>query len=100
MKTTRLLASLLQCRGLDLEDLGQHYPPTLLAWDANVRRAAHRLPYDQRFFRTWHFYLTCLAGVFRAGDLALCPLVYGDYARMSRTGAPASSAAVPGGTMA
>jgi hypothetical protein len=27
--------------------------------------------------RMWHFYLTCMAGVFRAEDLRLCQIVYG-----------------------
>lgn len=63
----------------DVHDLGAHYPPTLLAWDRNLRAAWPRLTrrYDERFRRMWHFYLTCLAGVFRAEDLRLCQVVYG-----------------------
>ncbi|HUJ60196.1 MAG TPA: cyclopropane fatty acyl phospholipid synthase [Kofleriaceae bacterium] len=64
----------------DVEDIGQNYPPTLLAWDRNLRAAwpelAQRRSYDERFRRMWHFYLTCLAGVFRAEDLRLCQILY------------------------
>jgi cyclopropane-fatty-acyl-phospholipid synthase len=63
----------------DVHDLGAHYPPTLLAWDRNLRAAWPQLAdgrYDDRFRRMWHFYLTCMAGVFRAEDLRLCQIVY------------------------
>ncbi len=61
------------------DDLGRHYAPTLLAWDRNFAASwpALRGRYPERFRRLWHFYLTCLAGVFRAGDLGLVQLVYG-----------------------
>ena len=60
-----------------VEDLGAHYPPTLLAWDRNLTAAWSSLgPHDERFRRIWHFYLTCLAGVFRAEDLRLCQIEY------------------------
>jgi cyclopropane-fatty-acyl-phospholipid synthase len=65
----------------DVHDLGAHYPPTLMAWDHNLRAAwpalSARRPCDERFRRMWHFYLRCLAGVFRAEDLRLCQIVYG-----------------------
>ncbi|MDB4958830.1 MAG: cyclopropane fatty acyl phospholipid synthase, partial [Myxococcales bacterium] len=64
----------------DAHDLAAHYPPTLLAWDRNLRAGWGKLAqrrYDDRFRRMWHFYLTCLAGVFRAEDLQLCQIVYG-----------------------
>ena len=64
----------------DVQDIGSHYPPTLLAWDTNLRAAWPRLPsrrHDDRFRRMWHFYLRCMAGVFRAEDLRLCQIVYG-----------------------
>jgi cyclopropane-fatty-acyl-phospholipid synthase len=64
----------------DVHDIGAHYPATLLAWDRNLRDAWPRLtarPYSERFRRMWHFYLTCMAGVFRAEDLRLCQIVYG-----------------------
>ena len=59
-----------------VEELGMHYPPTLLAWDRNLTAAWPTLRYGTRFRRMWHFYLTCLAGVFRAEDLRLCQILY------------------------
>jgi len=63
----------------DVHDLGAHYAPTLLAWDANVRRHWPQLArrYDERFRRMWRFYLRTMAGTFRAEDLRLCQIVYG-----------------------
>jgi len=62
----------------DVDDIGQHYSPTLLAWDDNFQQHWPDLSaqFDERFRRMWHFYLTCLAGVFRAEDLRLCQLTY------------------------
>jgi len=61
-----------------IEDMSAHYSPTLLAWDRNLSRAWNKLrPYDQRFRRMWHFYLTCLAGFFRAEDLHLQQILFG-----------------------
>ncbi|HEU0035264.1 MAG TPA: cyclopropane fatty acyl phospholipid synthase [Kofleriaceae bacterium] len=63
----------------DVHDLGAHYPPTLLAWDRNLMAAWPQLAARRRgprFRRMWHFYLTSLAGVFRAEDLRLCQIVY------------------------
>ena len=62
----------------DVHELGQHYPATLLAWDRNLRATWPRLRSrnDDRFRRMWHFYLTSLAGVFRAEDLRLCQVLY------------------------
>ena len=59
-----------------VEDIGLHYPPTLLAWDRNLTAAWPKLRSDARSRRMWHFYLTCLAGVFRAEDLRLCQILY------------------------
>jgi cyclopropane-fatty-acyl-phospholipid synthase len=63
---------------IDVHELGLHYPPTLLAWDKNLRATWPRLRSrsDTRFQRMWHFYLTSLAGVFRAEDLRLCQILY------------------------
>jgi cyclopropane-fatty-acyl-phospholipid synthase len=62
----------------DVHELGLHYPSTLLAWDRNLRATWPRLRSrnDERFRRMWHFYLTSLAGVFRAEDLRLCQVLY------------------------
>ncbi len=66
-----------------VEDIGEHYAPTLLAWDERFERHWPELKsgqlsagFDERFRRMWHFYLTCLAGVFRAKDLSLCQIAY------------------------
>jgi len=63
---------------VDVHELGLHYPSTLLAWDRNLRATWPRLRSrnDERWKRMWHFYLTSLAGVFRAEDLRLCQLLY------------------------
>jgi cyclopropane-fatty-acyl-phospholipid synthase len=60
------------------QDIGTHYAPTLLAWDRNVEARWNVLSarYPERFRRMWHFYLTCLAGIFRARGLGLYQLVY------------------------
>jgi cyclopropane-fatty-acyl-phospholipid synthase len=65
-------------RPRDVEQMGRHYPPTLLAWHANLEAAWDRVPEgaSKRSRRLWRFYLHSLAGVFRAGDLRLCQLVY------------------------
>ena len=62
----------------DSHDMGAHYPPTLLAWDKNLRAGWRGLSrrYDERFRRMWHFYLRGRAGVYRAEDLRLCQIVY------------------------
>jgi len=61
-----------------IDDLTEHYPFTLLAWDRRLTAAWPALTrrYDPRFRRMWHFYLTSLAGVFRTRDLRLCQLLY------------------------
>lgn len=61
-----------------VDELGHHYAPTLLAWDRNLRATWPRLRSrtDARWQRMWHFYLTSLAGVFRAEDLRLCQVQY------------------------
>jgi cyclopropane-fatty-acyl-phospholipid synthase len=63
---------------MDIHDIGPHYAPTLMAWDRNATRyfAESGTRYDARFQRMWHFYLRCLAGVFRARALHLCQLLY------------------------
>jgi cyclopropane-fatty-acyl-phospholipid synthase len=62
----------------DVEELGAHYPPTLRAWDANLRDhwPALGARYGERDHRLWRHYLTCLAGTFRAGHLRLAQVLY------------------------
>ncbi len=61
-----------------VEDIGLHYPPTLLAWSSNFRAHWGELSrrFDERFRRMWEFYLLSLTGVFRARDLQLCQITY------------------------
>ncbi len=51
---------------LGLEEIGIGYAPTLRAWRGNIERnvdAVRALGYDERFLRTWRFYLCfCEAG--------------------------------------
>ncbi|HEY4183320.1 MAG TPA: cyclopropane fatty acyl phospholipid synthase [Kofleriaceae bacterium] len=64
----------------DVHDITEHYSPTLMTWDRNLREGWPTLRarnYDTRFRRMWHFYLTSIAGAFRAKDLRLCQIVYG-----------------------
>jgi cyclopropane-fatty-acyl-phospholipid synthase len=63
-------ASSLRIGGLD--QIGAHYAPTLQAW--RERFLAHRedvllLGYDERFVRTWEFYLAYCESAFRTGSL-------------------------------
>ncbi len=59
-------------RQAGLEDIGLHYAPTLQAWR---RRFLARLEevrllgYDERFVRTWEFYLAYCESAFRTGAL-------------------------------
>ncbi len=52
----------------DLQNLGPHYDPTLMAWFANFDRAwpALRPRYGDGFYRLWKYYLLSAAGVFRS----------------------------------
>jgi cyclopropane-fatty-acyl-phospholipid synthase len=59
-----------------VDEMGAHYPPTLLAWRANLEPHWSEVVAEERVRRMWHFYLTSLAGVFRAGDLRLCQITY------------------------
>jgi cyclopropane-fatty-acyl-phospholipid synthase len=59
-----------------IEEMGEHYPPTLLAWHARLSQHWAELQADERARRVWHFYLMSLAGVFRARDLRLCQISY------------------------
>jgi cyclopropane-fatty-acyl-phospholipid synthase len=61
-----------------LEELGGQYPPTLLAWDENLRRAWPALAgrHGERRRRLFHHYLRCMAGTFRSGYLRLNQHLY------------------------
>ena len=50
-----------------LEDITPHYARTLMEWRANLdarEEEVRALGLDDRFLRTWHFYLSYCAGGF------------------------------------
>ncbi|MBX3023778.1 cyclopropane fatty acyl phospholipid synthase [bacterium] len=61
----------------DWHNFGADYDRTLLAWERNVvtQWPALRHRYDQRFLRTWRYYLLSCAGAFRARRNQLWQLV-------------------------
>ena len=61
----------------DVQNLGPYYDRTLLAWHRNVTEAWEDLTaYDERFRRTWDYYLLSSAGSFRARALQLWQIVF------------------------
>jgi len=65
----------------DVHNFGPDYDRTLMAWSANIEAAWPELPdYDERFRRTWHYYLMASAAGFRTRNLQLWQVVF------SRTG--------------
>jgi cyclopropane-fatty-acyl-phospholipid synthase len=65
----------------DVQNLGPDYDRTLLAWHANIEARWEEVPgYDERFRRTWRYYLLSSAASFRVRNLQLFQIV------LSRTG--------------
>jgi cyclopropane-fatty-acyl-phospholipid synthase len=61
----------------DVHNFGPYYDLTLMAWHRNVTAAWDDLPaYDERFRRTWDYYLLSSAGSFRARALQLWQIVF------------------------
>ncbi|HVW82563.1 MAG TPA: cyclopropane fatty acyl phospholipid synthase [Candidatus Paceibacterota bacterium] len=65
----------------DAHNFGPDYDRTLMAWFENFDRAYRegrldRKRYDQRFYRTWKYYLLSCAGLFRAGGAQLGQFVF------------------------
>jgi cyclopropane-fatty-acyl-phospholipid synthase len=62
----------------DVQNLGPHYDPTLMAWAENFRRAWPRLVeyFDERFRRMWRYYLLSCAGAFRARSLQVYSILF------------------------
>jgi cyclopropane-fatty-acyl-phospholipid synthase len=60
---------------LDVENLRRHYAMTAHHWRRNFNRHCdlikRRMGFDDRFMRTWDFYLAIVVGGFRAGYLNL-----------------------------
>ena len=66
-------------RLLALEDIGEHYAPTLLAWRQRFNRHKQRikaLGFDARFCRLWEYYFCYCAGAFAEGALSVAQLVF------------------------
>jgi cyclopropane-fatty-acyl-phospholipid synthase len=62
----------------DVQNIGQHYDPTLMAWAANFDAAWPRLrdKYGDRFYRMWKYYLLLSAATFRSRYLQLYQIVF------------------------
>ncbi|BCA55787.1 cyclopropane-fatty-acyl-phospholipid synthase [Nitrospira sp. KM1] len=61
----------------DWHNFGPDYDRTLVAWQDNVDRHWEELKtsFDERFYRTWRYYLLSLAGAFRARRIHLWQIV-------------------------
>jgi cyclopropane-fatty-acyl-phospholipid synthase len=65
-------------RRVGLEEIGPHYAPTLQAWRTRFLSrldTVRRLGYDERFIRTWDFYLAYCEAAFRTRSLRDVQLV-------------------------
>ena len=68
----------------DVHNFGPDYDRTLMAWHANIEGAWDDLPnYDERFRRTWRYYLLSSAGSFRVRELQLWQVVFSRARRRS-----------------
>lgn len=60
---------------LDVENLRRHYAMTAHHWRKNFHRnwdaIKRKMNFDERFMRTWDFYLASVVGSFRAGHINL-----------------------------
>jgi cyclopropane-fatty-acyl-phospholipid synthase len=61
----------------DWHNFGPDYDRTLMAWHDNVNQHwdDFKSKFDERFHRTWHYYLQSLAGAFRARKIHLWQVV-------------------------
>lgn len=64
---------------LDVENLRRHYAMTAHHWRRNFRRnwepIKAKMGFDDRFMRTWDFYLASVVGGFRSGHMNLIQMV-------------------------
>jgi cyclopropane-fatty-acyl-phospholipid synthase len=61
----------------DVHNFGPDYDRTLMAWHANIEAAWDEVPgYDERFRRTWRYYLLSSAAAFRTRELQLWQIVF------------------------
>ena len=66
-------------RGVQLEDIGAHYVPTLQAWRKNVADALPQiaaLGYPPEFLRLWDFYLCYCEGGFLERSISNVHLLF------------------------
>ena len=68
----------------DVQNLGPDYDRTLLAWHDNIEARWHEIPdYDERFRRTWRYYLLSSAASFRVRNLQVFQVMFRRTARVS-----------------
>ncbi|MEZ5412535.1 MAG: cyclopropane fatty acyl phospholipid synthase [Acidimicrobiales bacterium] len=68
----------------DVHNFGPDYDRTLMAWYANIEAAWDEVPgYDDRFRRTWRYYLASSAAAFRVRELQLWQIVFTRTRRFS-----------------
>jgi cyclopropane-fatty-acyl-phospholipid synthase len=61
----------------DVHNFGPDYDRTLLAWHANISPRWPEIPgYDERFRRTWDYYLLSSAAAFRSRSIQLFQVVF------------------------
>lgn len=63
---------------LDVENLRLHYAETLRHWLLRFEQSVEtvRRMFDERFVRTWRFYLACSAAAFEAGRMQLFQVAF------------------------
>ena len=68
----------------DVHNFGPDYDRTLMAWFDNIEARWDEIPhYDERFRRTWRYYLMASAASFRVRNLQLWQIVFRRSARVS-----------------
>ncbi|OEL30053.1 Tuberculostearic acid methyltransferase UfaA1 [Dichanthelium oligosanthes] len=62
-----------------VENIGDHYSPTLIHWRDNFmanRKKVSALGFDEKFIRTWEYYLTYAAALFKSRTLMDYQIVF------------------------
>ncbi|PUZ69398.1 hypothetical protein GQ55_2G104700 [Panicum hallii var. hallii] len=62
-----------------LENIGDHYYPTLMHWRDNFvanRKKVSALGFDEKFIRTWEYYLTYCAALFKSRTIMDYQMVF------------------------
>ena len=60
----------------DLQCIGKSYSKTLLAWKKNINNSNIFKNYDDKFKRTWNYYLLLCSAAFRSRTITVFQLVY------------------------